>query len=369
MDSENILQLLNKYSQGLTTSEEETMLLDFLQNNPDVISEEGYDELVDKLVYEHSLLERKALFQEMMKTPPSSFFQTYFWPILISGVLLFSGGIYVATKQLKSNNNNSIVKEKAINLDTVITVKKDNVTENFVSNQKIIQTNQPINSTVSNTENTSLKISNQTISNQKQTTIVQPELAVPISKINNAVIKNEGAVNQNEIQITPAKACPNYTKLVTVKTSKSETNQNNGIIKVITSNTNLNFSIDNENFNTYKTFENLSPGKYTLYIQDNVKCSNTIANIIVTETTCISDYKKDMVQGETWQIPILLTDVKSIIIYNTSGQIVYKQNQFVSKDFEWNGTTNQGNQLVVGLYKVVVTYQKESCIFNVSILD
>ena len=367
MDSENILQLLNKYSQGLTTSEEETMLLDFLQNNPDVISEEGYDVLVDKLVYEHSLLERKALFQEMMKTPPSSFFQTYFWPIIISGILVFSGGVYVATKHL--NNSNSIVKEKAINLDKVIPVKNDISIEKSESNQKVIPTNQPINSAVSKTENTSLKISNQTITNQKQTTIIQPELVVPISKNNEVVDKNAGVIKQNENQITPVKACPDYTKVVSVKTSKSETNQNNGTIKVITSNTNLNFSIDNENFSNYKSFENLSPGKYTLYIKDNVRCSNSINNIIVNETTCVSEYKKDMSKGETWNLPILLTDIKSIIIYNTSGQIVYKQNQFISNDFEWNGTTNQGSQLDVGLYKVVVTYQKESCIFNVSILD
>jgi flagellar hook assembly protein FlgD len=76
-----------------------------------------------------------------------------------------------------------------------------------------------------------------------------------------------------------------------------------------------------------------------------------------------------LAKGDTWQIPISVANVKSIVIYNTSGQIVYKQSQPFPSNFEWKGTNIQGMELSEGLYKVVVTYQKESCIFNVSILN
>jgi hypothetical protein len=376
MDSENISQLINKYSLGLTSPDEETMLLDYLKNNPSAISEEGYDVLVDKLVYEHSLLQRKALFQEMMKNPPSSFLKTYFLPILISGVLLISGGVFIgihnskliapATKNATNPENKNLNSQPIPSRDSVI--NKQILSNNksvLVPKSEIISAVSKSDTIIGNSQNKQIA----TVSAQKPISTLYTREPVTVSK--NAAPASTNSATNKEIakQSAPLNVCPDYTKAVKVTATKSQINQNNGAIQIISKNAMLEYSVDNEIFTVEKSFGNLLPGKYNLYIRDNANCLNTISGILIEETACYSAYKNDLAKGDTWQIPISVANVKSIVIYNTSGQIVYKQSQPFPSNFEWKGTNIQGMELSEGLYKVVVTYQKESCIFNVSILN
>ena len=364
MDSENISKLIEQYHQGKTSPEEEMMLLDYIQNNPNTVSEQGYDLLVDKLVYEHSLLERKALFQDMMKNPPSRFSKVNIWTFAVLGILLVAGSVLLIKNSSKPSiidSKSIITKNKTITNDSkdssIASTKTNDVNKSFTSpivEHKTIQTT--IDSSTKTPEN-------------HYTT--KPKDDIEVLKTKNDPLKTTVKKDdQHEAQtpIVSSKSCPDYSKEITTKTTKSEVNLNNGNIIVLSKNSTLEYSIDNETFSNETSFEHLAVGNYNLYIRDNANCSSTIRGIRISETWCLSDYKKDMVKGQIWQIPVVVSEVKNISIFNTKGQIVYTKTQGFTDVFEWEGTNDQGNELVEGFYKVVITYQKETCIFNVSIL-
>jgi hypothetical protein len=372
MDSENISTLLSKYNQGLISPEDEAILMDYLQNNPSIVSEEGYDMLADKLVYEHSLLERKALFHEMMKNQPPSFLKKYLWTILISGVVLLSGTAVVflnGTKPLAPDAKKENIFVSMSNSLPIISNKDSNVIHNKITDvetSKSVQSTSILNSKFANDLPSNLQNkSNVSEGNHNEISTKNENIAKVISTQNTVVTENKQDVQK---QNATASLCPDYSKVVTIKTTKSETNLNNGNIVVVSLKANLEYSIDNENFSNEKSFEHLASGNYNLYIKDNANCSNTITGITIAETTCISNYKKDIAKGQIWQIPIFETEVKSVVIYNSAGQVVFSKLQGFTEFFEWEGVNSQGTELVDGFYKVVVTNQTETCIFNVSIL-
>ena len=368
MDSKNISRLIDSYYQGNISHEEETMLLDYLQNNPKAVSEEGYDMLVDKLVYEHSLLERKALFQEMMKNPPSPFFAKYSWPLVFSAVVFVLGiALFLYNNSLRSSqlrnktevtNNATRVTKATVAKDSGITIKSTNKIQQFESRSKEYLKTNALNDANLFTQN-----------KQRESVIHNVEIKTKANNdISKAAIKTDD-MKQNNSQPVFTQTCPDYTKEITIKTSKSEISETNGSMVIISKKSILEYSIDNETFSTETSFEHLAPGYYKLYVRDNNNCSNTIQGILIDETACFSDYKKDIIKGQTWKIPLSIPKVKDIVIYNTAGQIVFKKTQDFTEEFEWDGMNNQGIELIEGFYKVVISYQKETCIFNVSKLQ
>ena len=364
MDSKNISKLIEQYHQGKTSPEEETMLLDYLKNNPNTVSEQGYDMLVDKLVYEHSLLERKALFQDMMKNPPSRFSKSNILTFAVLGIVL----VAVSVLLIKNSSKPSIIDSKSI-----ITTNKSITNESkdsSISTPKSNDVNNPLitQSVEHKTIQTSIDSSTRTPDNHYY--------SKPKEDIEGAKTKNEPTnttVKKDDLHdiqtpIVSSKSCPDYSKDISIKTAKSEVALNNGSIVILSKNSTLEYSIDNETFGNETSFEHLAVGNYNLYMRDNANCSSTIQGIRITETGCLSDYKKDLTKGQIWQIPVVLSEVKNISIFNTSGQIVYTKTQGFTDIFEWEGINNMGNELVQGFYKVVITYQKETCIYNISIL-
>lgn len=364
-DSENISALFDKYYRGNISPEEESGLLDYLQNNPKTISEQGYTMLADKLVYEHSLIERKAIFQDMMKNQTTGFSPKYLGGIIIVVAVLVLGTIYLL--------NNTSKKQTLKTKSTVSTLpfksemQSKTINDSNIKVQTIApstKTNNTLLTTIKKDLKTNIVTQNQANSSRTSTNKSTGNIIVPTL----ATLENINTKSNNQTNVASKPVCPDYSKEVGIITSKCETNASNGSIELLTQNSNLEFSIDNENYNNDKRFEQLSAGTYKVYIRDNRNCSNTINGISIAETACISEYKKDLIKGQTWQVSIIPSDVKNISIYNTSGQIVFKKSQDFSTVFEWEGINSQGDELLEGFYKVVVTYQKESCIFNVSIL-
>jgi len=367
MDSQNILELINKYSQGSSTPSEEKAILDYLQNNPTAISDEGMDVLVDKLVYEQSLLESKAIFGEMMNNQPSPFIK----PIVISVSLILIALITYFVLRNTPNNPESIPSlipvDSAKNIQTKI--QKDTLVLRSKKTSKV--TTEIPYSTKEVTEN------NLPTANAKQMNAdsiikdtlkkVNEPLPQPENNDTQAVLITDKKPIKKTLQ--PAtKECPDYTKQVKVKTIKSL--QDDGAIILSTNNSNLEFCLDNYSFTTEVEFLILAPKVYTVYIRDNttIGCVSKIENIAVEQTNCTADYKKDMSVNGTWSLDVNTDNLKSISILNIKGQEIYKQTSNFDNNFEWDGTNRQGIQVPEGLYKAIFEYQKETCIFNVSIL-
>jgi hypothetical protein len=80
-------------------------------------------------------------------------------------------------------------------------------------------------------------------------------------------------------------AYPQNWKTLASLTQISCNGANNGGIKVAASGGTggLQYSLDGTNWTGTSTFENLSPGTYTVYVKDGNNCQKTVSNIVITE--------------------------------------------------------------------------------------
>lgn len=376
-DSENISALVDKYKEGSASKQEIQEIESFLEQNPDCISEEGYSTLADKLLYEHTLNQKRQEFAHMMDNPP----RTNFSPYIIAALLLLAigGAVYfLIPSERDSQSVNIQVSELEVNTPvspednkTEETVKPhtEPKAEKEIQNKKIKESNKQTEEIIAVDEITEPTIDSVKTTDNKeilkdedknQTAIVEntkPIAAEPKAED----VKAESATTENK--------CPDYSKLLTVKTTKSNHLQDDGIITVEGDYSNLEYSLDNESFSDENTFEYLPPELYTIYIKDENGCESKLSNIEVVETLCHIKYINYLKRDEEWQLPISESDVKSITIYNTKMQAVFSQFTDFSSEFVWMGTDSHGNNLPEGVYKTVIEHKDEQCIYSITIFE
>jgi len=156
--------------------------------------------------------------------------------------------------------------------------------------------------------------------------------------------------------------CPMYNQLeVTIseppiidRIETSDWTNNENSITVFTSNSgSFEYSLDNETFQEENTFNNLTPGVYTVYVQDQLGCGLVQEEIWLLYYPYFFTPNNDS-YNDTWHIPNSENepDLK-VSIYDRYGKLI---KYLDSKDKSWDGTYN-GNQAVSTDYWFLVTRQ------------
>ncbi len=137
-----------------------------------------------------------------------------------------------------------------------------------------------------------------------------------------------------------------------IETSDWTNNENS--ITVFTSNSgSFEYSLDNEMYQNENTFSNLSPGVYTVYVQDKLGCGLVEEEVWLLYYPYFFTPNNDS-YNDTWFIANSENEPElKIYIYDRYGQLI----KFLDgKDKSWDGTFN-GNQAVSTDYWFLVTRQ------------
>jgi gliding motility-associated-like protein len=135
----------------------------------------------------------------------------------------------------------------------------------------------------------------------------------------------------------------------TVKTTDVFNDTPNGIIEISNPISGLapyQYSVNNSSFTTNTSYTNLTPGNYTITIQDTNGCQfskTTTINSICVFPNAITP------NGDTFNDTLNLNgcDVVKLELYNRYGVEVNKYNNYTD---QWNGTNNNGESLPDGTY-------------------
>ena len=116
------------------------------------------------------------------------------------------------------------------------------------------------------------------------------------------------------------------------------------------------FSLNNSRFYDTLEFASLYPGNYPLYIRDGDNCTGLAGVARIGMVDCTYQAVFAPLKGELWSIPYETGKDGSIRIISKSGALVYSAGITGDDIPVWNGETETGQQLPMGIYLFEITY-------------
>lgn len=127
------------------------------------------------------------------------------------------------------------------------------------------------------------------------------------------------------------------------------------------------FNLNGQENNT-GNFQDLESGIYTIKVTNNHGCIFEKKNIVLKSTYCDQQLNTtfNIINQEQYQIPILQGQFTDVMIYNSSMTPVMSFLN-VSEAF-WNGHSNSGNIVPMGVYKIEIKYKNgEICFVTLTV--
>lgn len=197
-----------------------------------------------------------------------------------------------------------------------------------------------------------------------------------INQTNKAIIQNshQPAIekeHQGAIVAEEKEECPDLTKMITVKTSKTSNSDATGVIQLHSSNAEIAYSIDREEFHNDGAFEYLEAGEYSVLLKNEKGCIDSITNIKIETNICNIEYEKlfNPARDVEWHIEMPNDKPFNYQIIGKYAHIFQEGNSLDGNNIIWDGLNKNGSVLEEGLYKVIVKYyNNETCIYNIGIV-
>lgn len=109
-------------------------------------------------------------------------------------------------------------------------------------------------------------------------------------------------------------------------------------------------SIDGKkHFNQEFIFKNLPSAYYSIWIKDSRNCIFELGDFFVPVKSCAQTYIFAPEKGERWKIPNNGSQ-GYLRIFNLSGKIIYELQLESQETYYWNGISNEGQSLPMGVY-------------------
>ncbi len=374
-------EIIEKHLQGQLSNEDEEIFQFYLEHEPGFIEEVKKHEQLIKLLHNRSLVEIKDKLNEIHinKTNPKKKNNNSSFNGLISGIIiiLLFGTFFLfkalnreqpAEKTIEHSNiiNTPIEKEQQISSDT-------NTTKHIVAN-----TNIPIKNIASDTSNQKqkkeseavkeiIKDSSTTLNISQQRSKLTANSIQPIKATQPIPVKTIAPLQlakKNTSKNTEKINCDNVVIDALVTTEASCDNKPTGKIIIdlesISGGTSpYEVSIDNEeNYSNSFLFNKQFSKSYSVYIRDFNKCSTYLGSFLIDQEDCSYEYAFAPDEGEEWKIPTK-TSSGSIKIFSKAGTLVYEEQLSSSIDYYWQGKSNVGNALPMGMYMFILNLDTE----------
>ena len=277
-------------------------------------------------------------------------------------------GIVIITTLLFLNNKNEINKAENKNIgkhDTTIVHDSVKVPTDFEKKEQITKTetinkhNQKINTTEK--KDTSLHTMLPDTTNKTIDTIA-PEIETEAQNITE-ITDSLQDIKPIQIQIDTSDKidCSKTEIYAKIETKESCDDKASGEILFISSMISggeppYKFSIDNGiNFYNQIAFKNLKGGLYHLSIKDKYNCIQKLGAYRIEIQKCSYEYAFAPDKGETWQVPNKNKDC-ILFIFSKEGRIVLKKQISAFECFIWDGKSENGTDLQMGIYRFILKY-------------
>jgi hypothetical protein len=113
-------------------------------------------------------------------------------------------------------------------------------------------------------------------------------------------------------------------------------------------------SINNAgSFVNQMTFTSLIPGNYKVYIRDKNNCVQLLGNYNIESKFCSYEFVFAPDKGEVWSIPEYEVPF-TLKIFSKKGICIFTERIDYSGGYEWNGRTDNGDELPMGAYMFVL---------------
>lgn len=374
-DFQNISDLCTAYLSGKMTEDESRAFLNEVNNNPLYKEILENEEIAYNAILENSLID----FRSKMSSYVAKQAQIKKASIIgsVAAVLLVSVAsiLYFNTETQNTENiflketvavTNKSIEKQIIKKETgIVSKKKKENTEQTKASSKQNPSEKQKKHTVK--ENPLSEQVNEQPIEIKKTNTSQP-LQSNKPKEANTDRKEEKTsekkdVNKNK---TTENKCRN-TPRVKISTSNASNNEENGSAYVEAKSTELLFSLDDFAYSTNTQYDYLKAGLHILYIKDTLNCVYK-HEFLITHTLC--DENSDIIINDAVfdnDISINTAEKGVVTIFSKNEKNIHSQvfseneNVSISKELFLNETSSN-------YYKIVVQYQNETCMYNITIV-
>lgn len=116
------------------------------------------------------------------------------------------------------------------------------------------------------------------------------------------------------------------------------------------------FSINMSGFYDTLVFTTLFPGNYPVYMKDVNNCTGIAGVAQIGSVDCTYQAVFAPLKDETWTVPVETGKEGILQIFSKSGALVYSLKNIGDYIPVWDGETNTGQQLPMGLYQFEINY-------------
>ena len=361
IDDNDIIDKAEQYIQGGMSENETAEFENKLRTDSSLYELVEKQKAIHSILIEAGLADIRQLLKNDLSPTPAPTIGKWIGGGIVIAALIGTGLYYLNQNDKQSSSTNKIeptpsftekiISEITLNSKESITQQKNSQTtknnketiSSIDKKSEIISTDAPILSVPIVAEKTIEPIQEKTI---------QPQL--PDAKIAK-IVENP---------------CLKFLPSYSIKTIPSIVHQETGKIIVMTKETNLKFSIDNNNTSFATNFENLGTGKYTLTIENSIGCKTQESNILVGKTYCLLLEKETFtLSGDnSYQLPNDSREPVEIRIYDKKMQEIKVLK--IGDTPEWDGRNSNGQLVETGLYKIELRHSNgERCLFNLTVFN
>lgn len=349
----DLLEKIDNYTNGkMSASEKEAFEL-VIASDESLQKQIKLSKMADKLLIISESLALKEQMRKDLSTPPNN--NSKYWYLLV--VLGVSGlvGLYFAQNKTVTNSKVEI-SQKVNTKEIESNIEGNDLT--VVESSKEISTKAKKQAFIPIEEKSETTTSSPIISNA-----VSPEIL-----IDNKVNISDGSVTQNSTpetsKIVNSNPCLTLIGNATFRVTPSCKGESSGEVFINKNSVKggrspYSFTLDKEKSSEH--FQNLSAGEYQLIITDANNCS--VVNeqkVIVPEKKCKSklDFTFNPNYDKAWIIPYNKNENPlKLTILEKTGKKYYETSVSNFSPADWNGESNTGLHLTVGIYFFTIEYE------------
>ena len=348
---ENTYDLIDQYLQGDLA--EHHPFVQQIKDDKELAMEVEVRRLIPEAVVDYRLMSVEKIVagkREEFLAQDSFKWKKLLWalPVVLVGTLAYlylpdtKQELVVSNEKLSVKKTVSIPEKEKKQIETV-QEKKEVVSPSKISKPSIAIKEEVKNETVTIIEDNPLVV----FEDMKQNPVVQAD--------------EKGVVTKQEIAVTPKNSCLGVRIKAFVEEGRPCKGAADGYLNlkdIRGGKAPYQFSIDNHDFQEDCKFVGLKSGEYDVLIKDANNCETVVyEKYSLKSKNCIQ--VAEFVFNphvSTWDVPNNVEKVGEIDLFNKNGERVFVRTFDKGEKITWNGTANNGESLLPGVYIYSIKY-------------
>ena len=174
-------------------------------------------------------------------------------------------------------------------------------------------------------------------------------------------------LKSNKKVVDPVVVCK-QPKLNPIKTVDCHLNETDGEL-ILDQSKGLKYQINNAEFLSAVETQGLPSGKYLVRAKDENDCIYDLGVHFIQKGNCLKEtnYSFNTAYNDVIELAIKEVSTTEITILNKLGQTVFTNRLDNVSIFEWDGKYSDGREATLGIHKVIVKQNQNTCLYNVII--